>query len=271
MERPASENIHIWLNLGLSNSQAKVYLAVSKLGQAKARNIWKVAKVARQDIYRILDELVELGIIERVIKKPCEFRAFPLVEGVEILLVRMEAKRQQRISELRQESAQFIKEISAITVTDLPNEESEFSISYGDASLIKLRKAMEQAQSTVELTIPESFVLKESHYFKGVFENALSRGVKVRILLQRNSESTLQGEADKTLKRSGPVATRTILRPGLPILEIFDGREAAFVALPNLHMDPNPYDARPPMLWTNNPSFVSTLREYFENVWQQAK
>ncbi len=271
MERPTSKNTHIWLNLGLSNSQAKVYLTVSKLGQAKARNIWKVAKVARQDIYRILDELVELGIIERLIKNPCEFRAFPLVEGVEILLARTKAKSQQRILELRQESAQFIKEVSATTVPTLPNQESEFSISDGEASLIKLRKAMEQSQSTVELTIPESFVLKEYDYFQKVLDKALSRGVKVRILLQRNSEPTLQEEASTTLKRGGPVATKTILKPGLPILEIFDGREAAFVALPNPYMDLNPYDARPPMLWTNNPSFVSTLREYFENVWQQAK
>ncbi len=271
MERPASEKTQIWLNLGLSNSQATVYLTLSKFGQAKARNIWKVAKVARQDIYRILYELVELGIVEKVIRNPCEFRAFPLVEGVEILLERMEASKQQRISELREESAQFVREVSAATVKNPPIEESEFSIIEGDASLIRLRQVLEQSQSSVELTIPESLVLQESNYFRETFEKALRRGVKVRILLQRNSESTPQGEARKILKSRGPVGIRTISRLGLPILEIFDGREAAFVALTNLHTDLKPYDRKPSMLWTNNPSFVSTLREYFEGLWQQAR
>lgn len=270
MERLANEKAQIWLDLGLSRSQATVYLTLSKLGQAKAKDIRKFAQVARQDVYRILNELVELGIVERVVKNPREFRALPSTESVEILLNRVENERQQKVLALRKETAQFIKENVTASVANPHNSASEFSLSEGEASLLKLRKAMEQSKSTVELIVAESIVLKDSAYFEEAIEGALRRGVIVRVLLTRNAESTPLVEAQKTLQRSGRLRIRTISRLGLPSLEIYDGKEAAFVALSKLRMGAEPWGSRPPMLWTNNPSFVSTLREYFESVWQQA-
>jgi len=270
MERISSDSIQIWLDLGLSKSEATVYLALIKLGQTKARDLWKVAQVARQDIYRILDELIKLGIIERVMKNPCEFRAFPAAESAEILLQQMEREREQKILALRQESEQFIRENAETSLMQLPNLGSEFSISEGKASLLKLKKGMERCQSTVELIITEPIVAKDSDYFEEALKEALHRGVIVRILVQRLSTTTLVRDVNKQLKQIENLSTRTISRKGLPILEIYDGKEAAFVALSKTDMSGEPYDSRPPMLWTDNASFVSTLREYFENVWQQA-
>ena len=40
--------------IGLTSTEAKVYLTLESLGKANAKTIWKNSGVARQDIYRIL-------------------------------------------------------------------------------------------------------------------------------------------------------------------------------------------------------------------------
>ena len=268
MEISARDNPQVWLDLGLSKSQATVYLVLSKLGQAKAHEIWKLSQVARQDIYRILEELINLGIVERVMKNPCEFRAFPLAESVEILLQRMEEDGKETILKLRQEVAQFVKENANVNMANGHAPESEFSICEGEANLLKMRKAMEHAQSTVELIIPESIVLRDDAYFEEALREALSRGVKARFLLEKTDENS--GDVERRLPKSRHMAVRTISRNGLPAFAIYDEREATFVALSTSQMSSKLSAIKPPALWTNNPLFVSTVHEYFENVWQQA-
>jgi hypothetical protein len=131
-----------------------------------------------------------------------------------------------------------------------------------------MRKAMEHAQSTVELIIPESIVLRDDAYFEEALREALSRGVKARFLLEKTDENS--GDVERRLPKSRHMAVRTISRNGLPAFAIYDEREATFVALSTSQMSSKLSAIKPPALWTNNPLFVSTVHEYFENVWQQA-
>lgn len=72
--------------IGLTSTQAKVYLTLASLRQAKARTIYKNSGVPRQDIYRILTELEGKSLVEKIIAAPTEFRAIPLQDGLSVLL-----------------------------------------------------------------------------------------------------------------------------------------------------------------------------------------
>ena len=52
--------------IGLTITQAKVYLTLAHLGTAKAKAIWKDSEVARQDIYRVLSELEQKTLVEKI-------------------------------------------------------------------------------------------------------------------------------------------------------------------------------------------------------------
>jgi len=56
------------INLGLTDGEAKVYLALLKLGSVTVGPIVKEAKVAYSNIYEILDRLLEKGLISFIIK-----------------------------------------------------------------------------------------------------------------------------------------------------------------------------------------------------------
>jgi len=49
-------------NLGLTPTQAKIYLANLQTGQATAKAISQTSKIAREDIYRTLPSLQALGL-----------------------------------------------------------------------------------------------------------------------------------------------------------------------------------------------------------------
>ncbi len=56
------------INLGLTNGEAKVYLALLKLGSSSVGPITKEADVAYSNIYDILDRLLEKGLISFILK-----------------------------------------------------------------------------------------------------------------------------------------------------------------------------------------------------------
>ena len=102
--------------LGLTLSQARVYLALLRLGKhSTVKAVSVFSKVARQDVYRTLTELRELSLVEKVISNPALFRAIPLQETTAILIER----KNQRTQELLVEASELFKLFDANEVSKL--------------------------------------------------------------------------------------------------------------------------------------------------------
>ena len=80
------ENIQIMMDLGLSQAQARVYLVLCRIGTANVKTISNNINSARQDIYRVLPDLIEMGIVEKIIASPNKFKPLPFKEGCFLLL-----------------------------------------------------------------------------------------------------------------------------------------------------------------------------------------
>ena len=66
------------INLGLTDGESKVYLALLKLGSSTVGPIAKEAKVAYSNIYDILERLLEKGLISFILKEKTKyFQAVP--------------------------------------------------------------------------------------------------------------------------------------------------------------------------------------------------
>ena len=82
------ESIEILVELGLTHTEAKVYTALLCLKRATAKNIHRASKVARQDVYQLLSDLQEKGLIEKIIGNPAKFKPIPASDAVSILTER---------------------------------------------------------------------------------------------------------------------------------------------------------------------------------------
>jgi sugar-specific transcriptional regulator TrmB len=109
--------------IGLTLSQARVYLALVKLGtHSTVKTVSVFSKVARQDVYRTLTELRELSLVEMVIGNPALFRAIPLQEAVAILMER----KNQRTRELLAEASELFKLFAVNEVSRRSREHSYY-------------------------------------------------------------------------------------------------------------------------------------------------
>jgi sugar-specific transcriptional regulator TrmB len=63
------------VGLGLTGRQARVYLAMVKPGGGKAKVIADFLLVNRQEIYRLIDSLQLMGLVQRNVTVPTTFTA----------------------------------------------------------------------------------------------------------------------------------------------------------------------------------------------------
>ena len=88
MSSAEQDRIEFLEKLGLTIVQAKVYLATIDAGPSTAKQISKVAKVAREDVYRVMPSLQTLGLIKKRISKPAIFEAIRPEDATTFLIDR---------------------------------------------------------------------------------------------------------------------------------------------------------------------------------------
>ncbi len=255
------EDVDALTGLGLSVLQAKVYLALADLGSATVKAISKSADVARQDMYRLISELQEMGIVEKIIAAPTEFKALPIREGISILLNRKEeetSKAHDKAMELlnRRENAASNTEQKAVNqFVMIPERE---------ALIFRLEKAFETAQNTVEN------VLYWRRFSQGVtimgqsLEEALKRGVTIRNIVEKPASDSSLPKAFSHLNKYSNFEVRFCSSPPESVMGIVD-RQEVFIAT-STQGDA----AESPALWTNNGSVLMLSLNYFESLWTTA-
>jgi HTH-type transcriptional regulator, sugar sensing transcriptional regulator len=82
-------------SLGLSNYEAKVFVALQKLGTGTARDIHGVTDVPRSQVYGAAENLQQRGLVEVQQSKPLQYRPVSLNAAKSHLRDRFE-RRQER-------------------------------------------------------------------------------------------------------------------------------------------------------------------------------
>lgn len=86
--------------LGLSNYEARVFVALQKLGTGTAREVHEVADVPRSQVYGTAESLEDRGLVEGQRSNPITYRPVALEEARERLAERVERDQQQAFEHL---------------------------------------------------------------------------------------------------------------------------------------------------------------------------
>lgn len=250
------EDIQALVGLGLTNSQAKVYLSLVITGKTKGHAIWKNSGVARQDVYRILTELQEKGLVEKIIATPTEYKPTSLKEGLAILL--KDKAHEYEAAEIR--TKDLLQKLQAYTGEDT-FEEYQFSLVPGrEATKAKFKAAFNSTQKSIDAI----FYWKGFVPFIGdaaVWEKDLKKGVKLRMIVYRPPEEKNSPDIMHALKKEY-LKVRCTSRPPPASVTIFDGEKALITTSPA----PNPLESS--SLWLRNTGFVVIVEDYFERLWR---
>jgi DNA-binding MarR family transcriptional regulator len=79
-------DVCVLVGLGLSVRQARVYLALLRAGVARVQVVSDLSHVHRQEVYRVLDVLQQMGLVQRRVSNPATFSVTPIGEAVKLLL-----------------------------------------------------------------------------------------------------------------------------------------------------------------------------------------
>ncbi len=253
------EVTQILTDLGLSPLQAKVYYALVRVEDPTANAASKLAKVARQEVYRITEELEETGLVSRTVSAPTRFQPLPLKEALSVLLnkkTQENAVLKKRVEEVNLEVLKR-KELkhSSYTLKEIPENSRWFEDGH----------ARFKASETFELMtsfrrFSARFMYEEELYREAAVKNK----TKVRILTGKPTGHKYVIETINSLRQYPCFDMRFLDQDPDVVAIIFDRKDVAVSLRPANHVGP-------PYLFSNHPSIVNLAVKYFETLWSKAK
>jgi len=254
-----TEQVHdILVELGLSSLQAKVFCTLIHLGDPTANATSKLAKIARQEIYRIADELEEIGLVSRTVSTPVRFQPVPLNEALSILMerrIKTTSALMKKVKEIHLESAnKQPKSVSSYFIKELQPGDNWF----GNSPL-----KLNTTQTFDLLTTYDrlsSRIISDAKAFRTAAKN---KTTMFRIITEEPPVDSSYLKIIDDLRIYPNFQMRFLdVKPEV-ILIIFNKKEAALSLSPTDSVGP-------PYLISTHPSFLRLALGYFESTWDKA-
>ena len=246
---------------GLTKLEIRAYFAVVKCGESTAGTISTFSKIAHQDIYRILNDLCNLGLVEKVLGKPMKFRAACFKEGFSSLL---ETKRRE-MSDLWEKTMNLAKLVQANTKTQV----YEF-VEMRQRSLLEFALGNDRVrnnQSIRVLTSPKRLDYWITTY-PDLLEKAIDKGIRVKILVEKPPKAM---NGIKNLLKEAPrrnlFEVRYVHADPLVQFALVDNKETYLVIE---QPSTKALGDFPPILYSNHPILAKLAENYFESMWNIA-
>ena len=143
--RDREKSIKTLVELGLSRTQAKIYLALVEKGTSTIRAVAENSGVGRPDTYRAMLELKRVGLIETILCSPTKYNPLPLPEAVSILI----GQKHKEIRDLKEKTGKLLEEYENKISEQTNAFDNEFVlVPKGKASINKGMTAILQALKT---------------------------------------------------------------------------------------------------------------------------
>ncbi|MCL5876454.1 MAG: PAS domain S-box protein [Candidatus Bathyarchaeota archaeon] len=132
----------------------------------------------------------------------------------------------------------------------------------GDALTLRLQKAVEKTQKTINVMLSQKRLLPWLLNDETV-ENALKRGIIVRVLTDQSNRLTMPKDVI-ALEKKHSFEIRYTKMPLSICFRIYDGKEAFLTTATFTDCKETP------IVWSNNSSFVELAQNYFDAAWFSA-
>jgi DNA-binding MarR family transcriptional regulator len=259
MTAMASEpDIETLMQLGLTATQARIYLALVQHGKASAKTLCKAAQMDRGDVYRVLRTLQDMGLVEKILETPNNYRAISLRDGISKLVT----QKTNELRQLKKSTNELIQRNSILERVSQQLDQDQFVMI---PPFEMHRKKFIESLGNAEISFDSVFSWED---LKTAIEGgavshkrALKSGAKIRYLVEKTNNSENTSKAIEPLARLGDFKVKLI--PKLPQVwfGIVDKKEL-FVIL-----SPTPKPMSSSCLWSCNAGIIEIFQSYFDSAW----
>ena len=257
MEFP-NDDIQSLVDLGLSIVQAKIFLTLIQTGTMKAQTISQVSKISRADVYRNLEKLHNIGLLERQIARPELFTAIQAQDALNILMERQSLKHK----ELRVKTANLLKKYQENKNQLFYSQFNFVFVPSREALIKRLNKAIELSREEIDVATSKIRLMNAGHSLYENLQKAWDRGVKGRAIIDVCDEK--EHEALKEFWQTPLAEIRLLPQVPKTVMAMYDKKEVFIFTNPAAQLTESP------ALWSNLPSLVSMAEDYFESLWCKA-
>ena len=149
------------MKLGLTLVQAKVYIALANSDALTIQKISDVSGVARTDLYRIMKELQNEGIIEKILTHPIQFKAVPMNE----VLNRLIQKRNKESLEIKKKTLALQIELKKKQKSNPTNIAPIFILIPSKRAPDRIGEAIDNAKKSINLAVSWSRFSRGLNFF----------------------------------------------------------------------------------------------------------
>jgi sugar-specific transcriptional regulator TrmB len=241
-------------DLGLSDRQARVYLALLSAGGARARSVAALASIPRQEVYHLLEELKQLGLVEQSITMPTSYSATSIDEAVGLLI----EEKTNEVSNVSLRAHHLVRKLNSIK-PKLPAYVAPKScfgvVCEGDRGK-RYQKAILETEHTLEIVVSWVQFKQACFRFGTHLRDTFKKGVNLRIITEKPSNHQFPKWVEPALDIYQNLQLETIPKAPTASFSLFDGKQAAIQFSPNCNF------MKGPTLWTTNETLITTCQAY---------
>ncbi len=244
----------ILTKLGFTSSQAKIYLALSKLDKSKVNAVAKNAQLDRAETYRVIAQLEEKGFLEKIITHPIEYKAIPIEQLLPILF----QKKKDEIAQIEKQTTQLLQHSTDEKIT-LEQEEYIRFAPRAEMVFSEIKQDNDNAERSIDIITSIEMIKEIGHStVKQTFLKALKKGVKKTIILEKPC-----GPDAKELTKYHNSILRFLPSPSDVFLVILDDTKVWIKTSSFGYFESS-------WLISNNRHIVAFARSYFKKALQES-
>jgi sugar-specific transcriptional regulator TrmB len=260
--------IQTLVRLGLTLNQAKLYLASLRIGYATAKMLAQNAHIGREEVYRVLPSLQNIGLMKKHIGSPTSYEPVESHEAMSILI----GNKSNELSELKTKAVDFVAYSPPVKTKCAVENDSFIMITNLNKALRMIVNAFREASHLCVFTSGyERFITRQNMPEKKEqireMIRALQRGVKIKAVFDDPADekeiplSSFSYNLSKKLVSHPNFEYRYISKRHPGLIAIFDEnimfietRQGSHVLLPQL--------------WSNNKVLLGVGKAFFESAWE---
>ncbi len=245
---------------GLTEYEAKAYLALVELEEGTAREVADVSRVPRTKIYGVIDDLHQKELVEVIPERPKRF----LPQAFENYLDKHERRYKQRLKKLEEDRERFREMLKP---TDSPGVQGpgQFRVIKGRKNVFnRMLEMIEDAEKSVWM-LGSAFTTLRLNYFSPLLHEKTEEGLLCRI--QSPVLATNRLDVEEALAYAD-VRHRSSDNAGSSVI-IVDGKQVLFTHyIPD---DTHLFKGEDLAMWSDDPAIVADQVELLAHAWGQGK
>ena len=248
-------------DLGLMSIQVKLLLILERFDYASVKDLAKASGIHRQEIYPVLFELQKLGLVEKRIGKPNQYKTIPLTQILNILLER----KANWIAELQKKTPELVQKANAEikSTAFIKQEDYDFKLITGIESFSQaLFDWVKNAQSIDMILMFDRFASQIGERLKTA-NFIYKENVRVKIVTDALPDNVNISEIKN---KNFEIRFTSFVTP--VEIAIYDGNRAHLAIFSNRD---NIFETEVAALTSNHPCYVKMLQSYFDVLWKSAK